>query len=105
MVIAHHEREDGSGYPRGLAGDAIPRGARILAVADTYDVLVSDRPYRRARTREEALRILDEESGHHLWAPAVEALKKVLAAQAPGDPRLVPRVAASDLVGDPVPWE
>ncbi|MFN2465929.1 MAG: HD-GYP domain-containing protein [Candidatus Dormibacteria bacterium] len=52
VVIAHHERIDGSGYPRGLKGDQIPLGARILAVADTYDVLVSDRPYRRARTRE-----------------------------------------------------
>ena len=92
VVIAHHERIDGSGYPHGLKGDEIPMGARILAVADTYDVLVSDRPYRRARTRDEALKILDEESGDHLWSPAVDALKEMLAAQSGGDRRAVPRM-------------
>jgi putative nucleotidyltransferase with HDIG domain len=92
VVIAHHERIDGSGYPRGLKGDGIPEGARILAVADTYDVLVSDRPYRKARSREEAIRILDEESGPKLWGPAVEALKSLLTRQPQNDRRLVPRV-------------
>jgi putative nucleotidyltransferase with HDIG domain len=94
VVIAHHERIDGSGYPRGLRGDEIPLGARILAVADTYDVLVSDRPYRRARTRSEAITILDEESGHHLWEPAVTALKRMLASQPQSDRRATPRVEA-----------
>ena len=92
VVIAHHERIDGSGYPHQLKGDDIPIGARILAVADTYDVLVSDRPYRRARTREEAIQILDEESGPHLWSPAVDALKAMLAEQRQGDRRAAPRV-------------
>jgi len=54
IVLAHQERYDGSGYPRGLAGDAIPIGARIFAIADTYDAMTSDRPYRRAGPREEA---------------------------------------------------
>jgi HD-GYP domain-containing protein (c-di-GMP phosphodiesterase class II) len=54
-VLHHHERWDGSGYPHGLGGDAIPLEARILAVADAYDAMTSQRPYREPRTREEAL--------------------------------------------------
>ncbi len=53
-ISMHHERLDGSGYPRGLAGDAIPVEARILAIADAYEAMTSDRPYRRARTAREA---------------------------------------------------
>ena len=78
IVIAHHERIDGSGYPRGLRGEEIPLEARILAVADTYDVLISDRPYRTAFGQEHAFRILREESGTHLWEPAVRALLRSL---------------------------
>jgi HD-GYP domain-containing protein (c-di-GMP phosphodiesterase class II) len=78
IVVAHHERLDGSGYPRGLRGDQIPLEARILAVADTYDVLVSDRPYRKAFDAQHAFRILREESGTHLWEPAVRALLRSL---------------------------
>jgi len=48
LVLAHHERIDGRGYPRGLAGDAIPLGARVIAVADSWDAMTSDRPYRTA---------------------------------------------------------
>jgi len=78
IVIAHHERMDGSGYPRGLRGDQIPLEARILAVADTYDVLISDRPYRKAFDKEHGLRIVREECGTHLWEPAVRALFRSL---------------------------
>jgi HD-GYP domain-containing protein (c-di-GMP phosphodiesterase class II) len=78
IVIAHHERIDGSGYPHGLRGEAIPLEARILAVADTYDVLISDRPYRKAFDAVHAARILREESGTHLWEPAVRALLRSL---------------------------
>lgn len=78
IVVAHHERLDGSGYPRGLRGEQIPLESRILAVADTYDVLVSDRPYRQAFDRTRALRILHEEAGTHLWEPAVRALLRSL---------------------------
>lgn len=49
IVIAHHERWDGKGYPRGLAGEAIPLGARTFAVADAFDAITSERPYRSAR--------------------------------------------------------
>lgn len=54
----HHERYDGSGYPDGLQADQIPLGARIVALADVYDALVNDRPYKRAYTHEEAKRII-----------------------------------------------
>jgi HD-GYP domain-containing protein (c-di-GMP phosphodiesterase class II) len=55
LVRSSHERYDGEGYPDGLAGDAIPLGARIIAVCDAYDAMVSDRPYSPARTAEDAL--------------------------------------------------
>jgi len=54
IVRHHHERQDGSGYPDGLAGEAIPIGARIVAIADVYDALTSERPYRSASTHDEA---------------------------------------------------
>ncbi len=66
IIVHHHERYDGSGYPDGLEGNAIPLGARILAVADTYDALTSRRPYRDSLTLEEAHRILEEAAGTYL---------------------------------------
>jgi putative nucleotidyltransferase with HDIG domain len=54
-VLYHHERWDGTGYPSGKAGEEIPLEARVLAVADAFDAMTSDRPYRRALTHEEAL--------------------------------------------------
>ncbi|MBN1527699.1 MAG: HD domain-containing protein [Thermoleophilaceae bacterium] len=71
MVRHHHERLDGSGYPDGLAGDEIPLGARIIAVADTFDAITSVRPYRRPRKQQAALKILKEEAGTRLDAHAV----------------------------------
>jgi hypothetical protein len=84
IVVAHHERIDGSGYPRGLRGEQIPLEARIVAVADTYDVLISDRPYRQAFNTAAAARILREESGTHLWEPAVRALLRSLGERVDG---------------------
>ncbi|MBK5218454.1 MAG: HD-GYP domain-containing protein [Thermoleophilia bacterium] len=66
FVRHHHERFDGDGYPDGLAGAAIPLGARILAVVDTFDALTSHRPYRRAVSRARALEILHREAGTRL---------------------------------------
>ncbi|MGH9143363.1 MAG: diguanylate cyclase [Vicinamibacterales bacterium] len=63
LVLCHHERWDGLGYPAGLRGDAIPLGARILAIADCYSTLQADRPYRPARTEAEALTVLREFAG------------------------------------------
>jgi HD-GYP domain-containing protein (c-di-GMP phosphodiesterase class II) len=54
VIRHHHERWDGNGYPKGLAGDAIPLGARIVAVCDAFDAMVSDRPYRRAMSVDDA---------------------------------------------------
>ncbi len=54
-VLAHHERWDGRGYPRGLKGEEIPVLARIIAIADAYDVMVSDRPYRKGMSHEDAM--------------------------------------------------
>jgi HD-GYP domain-containing protein (c-di-GMP phosphodiesterase class II) len=55
IVLHHRERMDGSGYPGGLKGNAIPMGSRIIAVADSYDALTTNRPYRPARTRQQAV--------------------------------------------------
>lgn len=62
LIRHHHERIDGSGYPDGLSGEEIPLKARILQVADVYDALTSDRPYREALSSEEALKILRQEA-------------------------------------------
>jgi putative nucleotidyltransferase with HDIG domain len=63
IVLTHHERFDGKGYPQGLAGSEIPLGARIFAVVDTFDALTSDRPYRQARTIAEAREEITRQSG------------------------------------------
>jgi len=68
IVRHHHERHDGSGYPDGLRGELIPLGARIVAVADIYDALTSDRPYRGRLPRAEAVRRLEEEAGRTIDA-------------------------------------
>lgn len=62
MIRHHHERMDGSGYPDGLSGDRIPLKARILQIADIYDALANDRPYRDALSPEEALGVLSGEA-------------------------------------------
>jgi HD-GYP domain-containing protein (c-di-GMP phosphodiesterase class II) len=73
-VLYHHERLDGSGYPYGLSSESIPIEARIVAVADTYDALTSDRPYRKARTPQEARLVVLEEAGRRLDARVVSAM-------------------------------
>src|SRR5438477_9854600 len=73
-VLYHHERLDGSGYPYGLKAESIPIEARIVAVADTYDALTSDRPYRKACSPAEARRVLVEEAGSRLDAKSVSDL-------------------------------
>lgn len=78
----HHERLDGSGYPDGLVGSAIPIDARIIAVADVFDALTSNRSYRTAFAVERALTILREEAGTRLDRDCVEALSRVLACRA-----------------------
>jgi putative nucleotidyltransferase with HDIG domain len=73
IILYHHERFDGQGYPQGLAGTAIPLEARIVAVADTYDALTSDRPYHKAFHRQKALDILEQLKGNCLDPELVDA--------------------------------
>jgi len=78
MVKHHHERWDGDGYPDGLAGDAIPRASRIVAVSDTYDALTSDRPYRSRRSHDEAMEVILAERGKQFDPTIVKALEAVM---------------------------
>ena len=78
-ILHHHERMDGSGYPAATAGEAIPLPARTVAIADTYDVLTSDHPYRKARSQDEALRLVRDEAGAHLDEAVLAALFRVVA--------------------------
>jgi putative two-component system response regulator len=63
IIRSHHEKMNGSGYPDGIKGDSISMGARIMAVADCYDALITDRPYRKAFAQEDVLRLLRQEAG------------------------------------------
>ena len=83
LVRASHERPDGGGYPDRLAGDAIPFGARIVAVCDAYDAMVSDRPYRRGMPPAAALRGAAPGAGTQFDAAVVTAFVAVHAARAP----------------------
>jgi putative nucleotidyltransferase with HDIG domain len=77
-VLAHHERMDGAGYPHGLPGEAIPLEARILAVADAYEAMTADRPYRRALPLDTARAELREGAGTQFDAGVVAAFERVL---------------------------
>jgi HD-GYP domain-containing protein (c-di-GMP phosphodiesterase class II) len=81
MVRHHHERIDGRGYPDGLAGSEIPLGARIIAVADTFDAITSTRAYRTACTQKKALDVLASEAGTQLDAAVVAAFGSRYAAR------------------------
>lgn len=80
VIRAHHERWDGQGYPDGLAGEAIPLGARIIGVADAYGAMTSDRPYRQARTADWAIGEIQRCAGAQFDPAVVAALEQVLAA-------------------------
>jgi HD-GYP domain-containing protein (c-di-GMP phosphodiesterase class II) len=79
IALHHHERMDGSGYPGNLKGNAIPLGARIVAVADSYDALTADRPYRSARTKQQAidemLRCVDTQFDSRVLAAFLDSLE------------------------------
>ena len=84
IVRHHHERHDGSGYPDGLKGDGIPVGARIVAIADVYDALTSERPYRRKLAPDEAVQIMRDDAGLTL-EPRLTELFLDLVIDAPPD--------------------
>lgn len=77
-ILHHHERWDGSGYPHGLAGDAIPLSARILSVADTYDAIISDRPYRPASRHAKALFELHDWRGRQFDPNVIDAFMSMI---------------------------
>ncbi|OGR48587.1 MAG: hypothetical protein A2X40_01435 [Elusimicrobia bacterium GWC2_65_9] len=79
VIASHHERFDGKGYPEGLAGSAIPLGARIVAVADVYDALTTARPYKRALGHEEALEFLRSNGGGKFDPEVVGAFSRLSA--------------------------
>jgi putative nucleotidyltransferase with HDIG domain len=83
IVLHHHERVDGTGYPSGLSGELIPLAARIIAVADTFDAITSKRPYRPAKPHRVALDVLRREAGHQLDARAVKAFLAVYSGREP----------------------
>ena len=78
MILHHHERFDGKGYPHGLSGNSINIGARILAVADSYDAMISDRPYRDGLPLERVIEIMKEESGRQFDPVLVAALMVII---------------------------
>jgi putative nucleotidyltransferase with HDIG domain len=78
IPYCHHERWDGRGYPRGLKGENIPISARLFAIVDVYDALVSERPYRKALPRDEVIAYLKDQSGSHFDPSVLNLFLKVL---------------------------
>jgi HD-GYP domain-containing protein (c-di-GMP phosphodiesterase class II) len=78
IPFCHHERWDGSGYPNGLRGKCIPLAARIFAVVDVWDALLSDRPYRKAWPKEKVLEYLQQQSGSQFDPDVVEVFLKLV---------------------------
>lgn len=84
LIHAHHERPDGKGYPRKLTADEIPMGARIIAVADAFDAMTTDRPYQKGRTWQAALDILKSMVGVKWDADCVAAFERLQVRKAGG---------------------
>jgi len=78
FIFYHHERWDGKGYPTGIKGEDIPVGARVIAIADVYQALISDRPYHKAFTRRAAIDIIKKSSGTRFDPRVVKAFLKVV---------------------------
>lgn len=78
VALYHHERWDGSGYPHALAGEAIPLEARIVAVADVFDALTSERPYKKPWSPEDAMALIQSEAGKHFDPQLVELFVQLM---------------------------
>ena len=89
LVRSSHERYDGTGYPDGLAGDAIPLGSRVVAVCDAYEAMVNDRPYRTALSSEQAIAELRRHAGAQFDPKVVDVFTRALGRRAPEPLRLV----------------
>ncbi len=78
IAISHHEKWDGSGYPKGLKGEEIPLAGRVIAIADVFDALTTERPYKKAWTVEDAVNLIDENAGSHFDPALVPLFHDVL---------------------------
>ena len=78
IALTHHEKWDGSGYPNGLAGEEIPLEGRVTAIADVFDALTSERPYKKAWPVEKALALIKDESGKHFDPDVVDKFFEIL---------------------------
>lgn len=78
FILYHHERWDGKGYPRGLKGEEIPFGARIIAIADVYQALISDRPYRKAYSKDKVRKIIKDSAGTQFDPKIVSGFLKII---------------------------
>ena len=78
IPYCHHEKWDGTGYPRQLSGEQIPLAARLFAVVDVWDALRSDRPYRSAWTKQKALNYVKEQSGAHFDPKVVDSFLELI---------------------------
>ena len=78
IPYCHHEKWDGSGYPRGLKGEEIPLAARIFSIVDVWDALSNDRPYRKAWSQEEILKFIRDQSGTHFDPIVVDAFLRMM---------------------------
>ncbi|MBE0569891.1 MAG: HD domain-containing protein [Deltaproteobacteria bacterium] len=105
IVLQHHERFDGEGYPLGLSGDAISLHARILALADVVDALSSDRPYRTGWPREKVLAFLLENSGRQFDPEVVKAFLRIAARMNDGSLTDIPRNPAQERPANLLPWD
>jgi len=102
IILHHHERFSGHGYPFGLRGNDIPLGARIVAVADAYDAMTHDRPYKRAVSHDEAIRELRRHAGTQFDPDLVNLFCDLFGARAPEpDPTILAITAASDAHASP----
>ncbi|HSD48030.1 MAG TPA: HD-GYP domain-containing protein, partial [Pyrinomonadaceae bacterium] len=106
MAKYHHERIDGRGYPEGLRGDQIPLGAKIVALADSFDAMTTDRPYRRRRSFEDVIRDLRANSGTQFEGEVVAAFARAILKEVKGEtkPRRITKMLGKDyLQGENVP--
>ena len=100
MARYHHERPDGRGYPDGLKDEEIPLGAKIVSLADSFDAMTTDRPYRRRRSFVEVLADFRRNAGQQFSPPVVAALCRALLKEARGHtrPRHIMRLLGKDYV-------
>ncbi len=106
MAKYHHERLDGRGYPDGLTDEQIPMGAKIVSLADSFDAMTTDRPYRRRRSFEDVVRDLRENSGKQFDGKVVAAFARAMLKEVKGeakDRRITKMLGKGYLEGDQVP--